>query len=79
MNVISHTKSDPSSPIKEDNMMINQQHSTKQPMHKDTQWFVIQKWERMGDIILQCIDTNDHSADGLKKTHGKISIPIWPT
>jgi hypothetical protein len=75
LNGIGRTQNGPS-PIKEDNMaaimMINQQRPTKRTRHIDTQWFAIQEWKQMGDIILQYINTKDNSADGLTKALGRI-------
>ena len=75
MNGIGRNQEDPS-PVREDNMaaimMVNQQRPTKRTRHIDTQWFAIQEWKTMGDLIMEYVNTKSNSADGMTKALGRI-------
>ena len=64
------------SPIGEDNkaaiMMVNQQRPTTRTRHIDTQWFAIQEWKQLGDILLTYIKTGNNPSDALTKALGTV-------
>ena len=64
------------SPIHEDNkaaiMMVNQQRPTTRTRHIDTQWFAIQQWKKLGDIVMEYINTKDNPSDALTKALGAV-------
>ena len=64
------------SPMHEDNkaaiMMVNQQRPTTRTRHIDTQWFAIQQWKKLGDIVMDYINTKDKPSDALTKALGAI-------
>jgi hypothetical protein len=75
LNGIGRTQNGPS-PIHEDNkaaiMMVNQQRPTTRTRHIDTQWFAIQQWKKLGDIVMEYISTKDNPSDALTKALGAV-------
>ena len=75
MNGIGRKQNGPS-PLHEDNkaaiMMVNQQRPTTRTRHIDTQWFAIQQWKKLGDIVMEYINTKDNPSDALTKALGAV-------